>query len=554
MLHSTRRSRLGDLAVAGMMLTAWLVVPRFLGTRLPADFLAGGGVLVDFREGRTADAAVVRTNGLLQLQIDRWWQGEERKTHQAVSAHLVMQLHPNPRSVLVVGAGTGQTARRFLEYPIDRLDVVDIEPVVFDLIAKHFDDGWMSDPRVALIRDDGRNLVAHTDRSYDVIALEVGQIFRPGVASFYTTDFYSRARARLRDGGRLAQFVPLAFLTPEELRSIVASFIAVFPESVLWYNSGELLLIGAHGDRIGASDDRLALLVEDDTIHADLRYSYWGDRSDWMNQPDVLLAGFLSGAAGLAGLSADAETYRDDRPVLEYEASRAGRSRTAEIAIAPLLREHLDPLQSIFDAPLAPERSARIVAQREQNLADLIASAHVRRAEELGATGDIEGGLTEVAKALRQNPSSVPALRVAGNLLVAAGRIEEARGRYLDVLRLEPADPLSLRGLGRCSLAAGQVDEAIDYYESALAVRPNDAETRNNLGALRASRRELRDALIHFREAVRLNPHDRGAQENLQRLETLLGSTQDGRELLQTRAATPAGTISAGPGPPPDPR
>ena len=52
------------------------------------------------------------------------------------------------------------------------------------------------------IAEDGRSYVRHTDAEYDLISLEVGQVFRPGVAPFYTVEFYRDARERLRPGGR----------------------------------------------------------------------------------------------------------------------------------------------------------------------------------------------------------------------------------------------------------------------------------------------------------------------------------------------------------------
>lgn len=521
-LLASGRPRLRDFAFPALAAGAWLAIPAVLGTRVPADYLADGGVLVDHGEGLTSNVAVVRSNGLLQLRIDHWWQGEERKTHQIVGPHLVMLLHPDPRAVLVVGAGTGQAARRFLDYPIERLDVVDIEPAVFDLVERHFDDAWSKDPRVERIRDDGRNVVANTDRTYDVIALEVGQVFRPGVASFYTADFYRRARERLREGGLLSQFVPLAFLTPDELARIVATFREVFPHAVLWYNTSELLLIGGRDRAVRLDERRLDLVRSDARIHADLQYGHWGDRGRWLNQPDVLLGGFLLGEPGLAALSRGAPAYRDDRPTLEYETSHSDRSRTAELAIVPRLRDHLDPPEIVLAAPLDAEREARILEQRERNLRDLIASALVRRADELAGAGDPSAALATLDEALRENPESVPGLRLTGNLLVGEGRVAEARRRYDAVLRLEPDDALALRGLGRCSLMEGRTDEALAYYTRTLALRPNDAQTRNNLGALLASRQDLTGALVHFREAVRLEPRDRGTRENLERLEAML--------------------------------
>jgi spermidine synthase len=120
-----------------------------------------------------------------------------------------MLIHPDPHEVLLVGVGAGLTASRFLMYGIDRLTCVEIEPAVFELLRSHFDATWMADDRVELVFGDGRNHVAHSEDLFDIISIEVGQVFRPGVGAFYTADFYELARARLWPGGLLAQFVSM---------------------------------------------------------------------------------------------------------------------------------------------------------------------------------------------------------------------------------------------------------------------------------------------------------------------------------------------------------
>jgi spermidine synthase len=68
------RARRGIVAVAACV-AAWLAIPAVLRTRLPTDYLANGGQLVAFREGLQSNLAVIRRDGTLDLEIDRWWQG-----------------------------------------------------------------------------------------------------------------------------------------------------------------------------------------------------------------------------------------------------------------------------------------------------------------------------------------------------------------------------------------------------------------------------------------------------------------------------------------------
>ena len=253
-----RTLRTGRVLAVGLA-AAWIAAALLPRTRVPADFLAPAPQLVAWSEGQAATLAAVRSGDDLALQIDRLWQGRRAKNHQIVAAHVPMLLHPDPRRVAVIGVGVGQTASRFLMHDVEQLDCVDIEPAVFPFIAQHFDASWLRDARVHAFAEDGRTFIAHGRGAYDLISIEVGQTFRPGVEAFYTREFYAQARERLRDGGLVAQFVPLAFLDEPSLRRIVATFVAAMPRSVLWYNTAELLLIG--GDRLVLDPARLRLRV-----------------------------------------------------------------------------------------------------------------------------------------------------------------------------------------------------------------------------------------------------------------------------------------------------
>lgn len=114
-----------SLSVIGCGL--WLLVSLASPGRIPGDFLTAHGELVELREGLSGHVAVIRgEEGQLRLEVDRLWQGENRHTHQVLAAHLPMVLHDKPERILVIGLGPGQTASRFLMYPVERLDCVDV--------------------------------------------------------------------------------------------------------------------------------------------------------------------------------------------------------------------------------------------------------------------------------------------------------------------------------------------------------------------------------------------------------------------------------------------
>ena len=468
----------------------WIGIPFVTGTRIPADFLGKRGNLVAFREGVGSNLAIIREKDLLTLEIDRLWQGENRKNQQVMAAHIPMLFHSNPRNVLVVGVGTGQTASRFLMYDIARLECVDIEPTIFEFIREHFDPAWMDDGRVALIPEDGRNYLQHSNAKHDVISLEVGQIFRPGVAFFYTADFYRCARERLNPGGVLAQFVPSLFFTTDQFRSVLRTFLDTFPQSALWFNSSEFLLIGVNSEGIKLHSDALERVSSNNRVHHDLSYGYWEGSQNWLNRPPVLLAGHLIGPRGLDKLAGNARLYRDDLPVLDYATRHVHKTEQNEISLLNELRKYFESVTAIADFELSPDVTAHIEKMREKNIGGLTASTLVRQAKALDPSKDRTQVVQLLSKAVRANRENFDANRMLGDALVFQGKYKEA----------------------------------IQYYEGALRLRPNHAETHNNLGFALGQHGNFIAALRHFQEAVRLRPNYTDAKRNLARVRAILKS------------------------------
>ena len=513
-------------AFIGLFSCVWLGVFCLLPTRIPADFLGEREELIDFREGYGSNLAVIRQDRGLQLEINRWWQGRDRKTHQVMAAHVPMLLHPEPKRVLLVGVGTGQTAARFLLYPIDRLECVDIEPTIFGFIRPHFDSRWMEDPRVKLIGADGRNYLRHTPSTYDVISLELGQLSRPGVASFYTADFYRQVKKRLRSGGFLVQFVPLSLLTTDHFRSTVQSFLEAFPHSLLWYNTSELLLIGSGRD---FAIDRAILegRLSNEKIRRDLEYSHWGGPLYWLNRPQVFLGSYLMGSGGLAELANEAPVYGDDRPVLDYAVARAFVHRTNALPTLDLLHKHLEPLATLM--PIGSDEKRTIEEIRTKNLREIAASAALRQAKVLIAVRNYQGASKLLAGALQQLPEHLVVRRTLADVLMRLGRFAEARAYYTQVVEIAPQDVQALDGLALAFHQLGHLDEAIHHYKAALRLQPDRAETCSNLGGALARRGKLKEAQFYLEKALQLKADFADAKRNLAQVQAALQRREKSR-------------------------
>ncbi len=126
--------------------------------------------------------------------------------------------------------------------------MLEISPEVVD--ASQFFDAEnhraLADPRTRLVVGDGRTHLMLGDETYDVIVSEPSNPWMAGIASLFTREFFEGARARLAPGGVLCQWAHTYDISNADLRSIVATFLSVFPDGTLWLvGDADVLLVGS---------------------------------------------------------------------------------------------------------------------------------------------------------------------------------------------------------------------------------------------------------------------------------------------------------------------
>jgi SAM-dependent methyltransferase len=100
----------------------------------------------------------------------------------------LLELHSGGQSfrqVLIIGAGSGNDIAHALRYGADRIDGVEIDPVIQDIGMSHHPDRPYQDPRVIAHLDDGRHFLRTTERHYDLVvyALVDSLILHSGYAN-----------------------------------------------------------------------------------------------------------------------------------------------------------------------------------------------------------------------------------------------------------------------------------------------------------------------------------------------------------------------------------
>ncbi len=149
-------------------------------------------------------------------------------------------------NALVIGYGTGVSARAVKEAGFLQLDIVDLSRDLVTLANRHFGNinkNTSTQPGVTTFITDGRNFLLLQNKKYDLISMEITSIWFAGAASLYNQEFYELASGRLTEHGVLQQWIQIHHLSPVDLASILSTARTVFPIVNLYVIGGQGILI-----------------------------------------------------------------------------------------------------------------------------------------------------------------------------------------------------------------------------------------------------------------------------------------------------------------------
>ncbi|KPK99163.1 MAG: hypothetical protein AMJ95_00965 [Omnitrophica WOR_2 bacterium SM23_72] len=143
--------------------------------------------------------------------------------------HLPLLFHPSPRRVLIVSAGAGGLIHEMLKHPVQKIDYIEIDPLLFEMLKKFptpLTESELSDKRVNIIHLDGRFFLRTQAPSYDLILIGISNPSDLSKNRLFTQEFFFLVKERLEPEGILAFWLPgsLAYLS-RELKNINASII-----------------------------------------------------------------------------------------------------------------------------------------------------------------------------------------------------------------------------------------------------------------------------------------------------------------------------------------
>jgi spermidine synthase len=490
---------------------------------------------------------------------------------QALSAHIPLLFHPDPKRIMVLGLASGMTAGEALLYPVNQIDVLEINPQV--LKASEFftpcNNNCLTNPKSRIIVQDGRNHLELTREKYDVIISEPSNPWMAGLANLFTLEYFETVKERLNGNGIFAQWIHSYDMDWAAFAMVGRTFAEVFPDGILVKMlSADYLLVGFFGE------ENLDLSVANKNIS-------YARQSNNIVLKDPKIIFNLIVTENLKGFFGSGSLHTDNWPRLEFAAPKnLGKSDVAlgkrltqggwlseetRAIVASnksvdssldnlelLLADYSPPFKEVDLKKATPEQYeryrgiareycvnqyvtnyelfpnqeiraqcaqiqvAKMKSQLGSNPED--GEGYVSLAGQLRILGNTQDAIGALQKAISLNPSLAYAYMNLGELLLAQGKLDEARAQLAEALRIAPELAEAHINLGNVLAAQGRTSEAVEHYSQALRINPSYPRAYSNLGVAYASQGRAADAMEQFTKALALDPNYAEAHWNLGRV------------------------------------
>lgn len=550
---------------------AYKYAPAMRGPSLAMALTAGE--LLSYREGATGTVAVRRLAGTISLAIDGKVDASNAgdMLTQRLLAHVPLLLHPNPQRAAILGLGSGVTLGSALTHPLTEVTVLEISQGVVEA-SRFFEsenNRALADPRTRLIVGDGRTHLMLGRQSYDVIVSEPSNPWMAGIASLFTREFFEGARDRLSPGGVLCQWAHTYDISSSDLKSIVATFLSVFPNGTLWLvGDADVLLVGSTEPldaRIGGIGEAMrrpgvaadlagvgvtgsfslsslfvaqgealrawangAPLQTDDRSQLEFtgpRNIFGSARDDNASALRALAASSPKPAAVAALLtSARPEDWRD-RGLMFL---KADAHRPAYEDLARSLTANPDDAAAL-DALIRAAASDNRIGDAQSFLAKLAAdpshtAAKLALSRVLASQGDINEAIRIPFSVLQANPANVPALEQLASVLSDVGDTARLEPVAIRLVKEAPKSAWSHYYAASLFFLQNRNDLALQAARNAVAIDPAHAKAYNLIGACLANMGRRDEARTAFETSIKADPREPGTYTNLANLELQSGN------------------------------
>ncbi len=458
-----------------------------------------------YREGLTSTISVQRTRkDYIYWRTDGKIDGSNGDAlTQLMIGYIGIFLNPNAKQVAVIGLGTGMTAKALSAFPVDKIDVLEIEPAMVKTAAFFNEKNGkiLEDPRVRVIQTDGRNYFLATRKRYDVISSEPSNPWIAGVANLYTHEFYDVIKSKLSENGVFAQWFHNYSISPDDFRMVFRTFGESFPHVTLWgMKENDFLMVGSFKEQV--IDYRLLkeFYAKNEKLRTDFKDLELFDIYS-------VLGFYRMGKKELMAFTEGAEVNTDDGAQLEYSAPKSLRRLTAKLnwkimepflVNAPWLNSNTatvpESLQHFYLAQSYQGSGLKIRAMEEVDKAIQLDPSnpdfYVLKTKLLLKQEKSADAATTAIAALKLSLQTIPAILQMSEDFY----LKDAKAVYSKMIELGTRDLVPYLRMGNIAFYYRDLDEAEKWFDKAKKIKADHLSVLLAWGRLMLARDDLQKA------------------------------------------------------------
>ncbi|KKJ78687.1 hypothetical protein WH95_00970 [Kiloniella litopenaei] len=184
-------------------------------------------------------------------------------------SHIPLLSHPNPKAVLIIGAGDGTVLREVLKHKtVQQVTMVELDGALIKVCRDHFAtllDGAYDDPRLNLIIGDGAGFLASCEDQYDAIIIDSTDP-DDNSTSLFTNNFYQNCKDRLTKDGVMVAQAGCPSYQPSILKHMRGRMLSLFGFGGFYHAAIPTYVGGLHAFAWGSDGIDLAALAEQNTV------------------------------------------------------------------------------------------------------------------------------------------------------------------------------------------------------------------------------------------------------------------------------------------------
>lgn len=460
--------------------------------------------LIFDEDGWDASYAVLRRGHGRRLLVNgrNEVSNESVKSH-GLLAHLPLMLHPNPRTVLVLGSSNGLALNAALAHPVERVECFETGRVPVRATARFSTEAEsaLRDARLGIRLGDLEDLLARSPR-VDVILSQPSGTWSERATRTCTREFLELAKNRLAEGGLFCQWIPESVLTKDGIKTLLATFVRVFPQVQAWSSQGGDLLLLARAQHQDLDSAQLHDHFTACNCGASLQQS-------WIEDPVTFLSNYLASDATLRKIAGTTPIHERNHPRLAHEEAARRRasvpvnpvpglaalgddvlaemSSSEDASFATLVRQGVEARklervaldfeasEKTYDAIDAYQRALEL-NPRDGSVRRSMASLRTRMGIRYVADRSFTAAHQNLRAAVETDTTFAHGFANLGSLLLYTGPPDYAISTTYQAIQLEPDDDLAWTQMGHIRRKQGLLDEAIPYYEKALQLNPQNLD------------------------------------------------------------------------------